>query len=129
MEDDADEVIDLTCDSKTTFMQHPEFFQHNNNNNELQFPTNLFMNMASEWVKDLPQDIDGMKIYKMKCLPREWVQKTCDLRFFKMHSVRRKCLIGTRKVGRCIGNPIALMMNALLSIQQVERGTLQTSRM
>ena len=57
------------------------------------------MNIAPEWVDDLPHDIEGVKIVKMKCLPREWVQKTHDLRFFKMHSLRRKGLIGTRKVG------------------------------
>ena len=42
MQDDADEVIDLTDDSKTTVIQHPEFVPYNNNNNELQFTTNLF---------------------------------------------------------------------------------------
>ena len=39
-QDDADEVIDLTGDSETTFMQHPEFVPYNKNNNELQFPLN-----------------------------------------------------------------------------------------
>ena len=85
MQGDVDEVIDLIGDSETTFMQHPKFVPHNNINNELQSPTNLFMNIAPEW-KDLPQDIYGMKIYKMKCLPREWVQKSQDLRYFTMHS-------------------------------------------
>ena len=37
------------------------------------------MNIVPEWVEDLPQDINGMKSYKMKCSPREWVQKTQDL--------------------------------------------------
>ena len=69
----------------------------------LKFPTNLFINITPEWVEDLPHDIDDIMIYKMKCLPREWVQKTWDLRYFRMYSLRRKGLIGTRKVGRCIG--------------------------
>ena len=75
MQDDADEIIDLRDDSKTTFMHHHVYCPYNNKNNELQFPTYLFMNKAPEQVKDLPQDIDGMKIYKMKCMPRELVQK------------------------------------------------------
>ena len=99
---DADEVIDLTDDSETIIMQHHFYCPYNNNSNEFKFPTNLFMNVAPEWVEDVPQDIDGMKIYEMKCLLGEWVQKSQDLRYFKMHSLRRKGLIGTRKVGRCV---------------------------
>ena len=41
---------------------------------------------------------------KRKCSLIEWVQKIRDLRYFKMHSSRRKGLIGTREVRRCIGN-------------------------
>ena len=52
---------------------------------------------------NLPHNIDGLKLYKIKCSPQEWIQKSQDLRYFKMHSSRRKDLIGTRKVGRCIG--------------------------
>ena len=48
MQDEAGEIIDLTGDSETTFMHHPEFVLFNNNNNELQLPTNLFMNIAAE---------------------------------------------------------------------------------
>ena len=68
MQDDADEVIDLIDDSETTFMQQDVYCAYNNN--ELQFPTQLFMSIAQEWVEDLSQDIDGMKIYKMNCLLR-----------------------------------------------------------
>ena len=62
------------------------------------------MNITPEWVEDLPQDIDGMKIYKIKCLLRELVLKSQDLRYFKMHSLKSKDLIGTQKVGKCISN-------------------------
>ena len=55
-------------------------------------------------VDDLPYDIDGLKLYKIKCSQGEWVQKSQDLRYFKMYSSRRKDLIGAKKVGRCIGN-------------------------
>ena len=56
-------------------MQHSVYLAYNNYNNDLQFPTHLFMNIAPESVEDLSQDIDGMKIYKIKCLPREWIHK------------------------------------------------------
>ena len=45
-----------------------------------------------------------MKIFKTKCLPREWVKRTHNHWYFKMHSSRRTVLIGIRKVGRGIGN-------------------------
>ena len=70
MQDNADDVIDLTDESETTVIQHPESVPYNNNNNELQLPTNIFVNIAPEWVEDLPQDIYGMKIYKIKFLLR-----------------------------------------------------------
>ena len=64
------------------------------NKNDMQFPTHLFINIAPARVDHLPDDIDGMKIFKIKYLPREWVQRTHDLRYFRMHSSRRKGLIG-----------------------------------
>ena len=51
MQDHEDEVIDLTDDSKTTFMQHYVYCPYNNNNNnDLQFLSHLFMNIAPELV-------------------------------------------------------------------------------
>ena len=52
----------------------------------------------------LPHDIDGFKLYKIKCSPQECVQKSQDLWYFKMNTSRRKELLGTRKVGRCLGS-------------------------
>ena len=74
-QDDADEVIDLTDDSDMTAIQQPVLVQYNTSNNELQLPTHFFVNIATEWVEYLPQDIDGLKIYKIKCLPRVRVKK------------------------------------------------------
>ena len=102
--DDADDVIDLTDDSEMTISQQLESLQNNTSNNELQFPTHLFVKTTAEWVDELPHDIDGLKLYKIKCSPQEWAQKSQDLRYFKMHTLRRKDLIGSRKVGRCIGS-------------------------
>ena len=45
----------------------------------------LFVKTAAEWVDDLPHDIDGSKLHKIKCSPKEWAQKSQDLRYFKMH--------------------------------------------
>ena len=42
----------------------------------MQFPTYLFVNIAPEWVDHLLEDIDGMKIFNIKCLPRERIENT-----------------------------------------------------
>ena len=63
----------------------------------------LFINIEAECVGELPHDINGFKLYKIKCSPQEWVQKSQDWRYFKMNTLRRKELIGTGKVGRCLG--------------------------
>ena len=102
--DDADDVIDLTDDSEMTTPEQPESPQNNTSDNELQFPMHLFINTEAESVDELPHDIDGFKLYKIKCSPQEWVQKSQDLQYFKMNTSRRKELIGTRKVGRCLGS-------------------------
>ena len=81
-----DDVIDLTDDSEMTTCQQFDSLQNNTGNNELQFPTHLFVKTAAEWVDELPHDINGFKLYKIKCLPQEWVQKSQDLRYFKMHT-------------------------------------------
>ena len=101
---DADDVIELTDDSEMTTCQQLDSLENNTSNKELQFPTHVFVNTAAEWVDDLPHNIDGFKLYKIEYSPQEWVKKSQDLRYFKMHSSKRKDLIGTRKVGRCIGN-------------------------
>ena len=99
-----DDVIDLTDDSEMTTSQQSHSLENDASNNELQFPTQLFVNMATEWVDDMPYDINGFKLYKLKCSSHEWVQKSQDMYYFKMHSSRWKNLIRTRKAGRCIGN-------------------------
>ena len=75
-------------------------FEIKYNDDDLQFPTHVFDRMVLEWLKNLPGDIDCMKIFKIQCLHREWVERTHDLRLFKIHSPQRKGLTGTRKVGK-----------------------------
>ena len=69
-QDDADKVVDLKDNSEESAIHQSELVQYNTSNNELQFFTHLFVNIATEWVEDLPQDIDELKLYKIKCLPR-----------------------------------------------------------
>ena len=57
---------------------------HNNTGDELQFPMHLFLKTEGECVDELPHDIDGFKLYKIKCSQQEWVEKSKDLQHFKM---------------------------------------------
>ena len=107
--DDAD-VIDLTEDSDITTSKHPKT-AHNGTSDELQFPMHLFVKSEAECVDELPHDIDGLKLYKMKCSQQEWVEKRQDLWQFKMNMSRRKDLIGTRKVRRCQGSLYCMSSN------------------
>ena len=86
--DNAD-VIDLTEDSDITTSEHPKT-PHNNTSDELQFPMHLFVKSEAECVDELPHDIDGFKLYKIKCLQQEWVEKSQDLQHFKMNTSRRR---------------------------------------
>ena len=106
---DAHNVIDLRDDSEMTTIQLPDSVQNNTSNNKLHFLTHLFVNIAEERVDDLSCNIDVLKLYKVKCSQQEWVQKNQDFRYFKMHSLRRKDLIGTRKVERCIRKTVLLL--------------------
>ena len=108
--DDADDVIDLTDDSEMTTSEQPES-PHSNTSDELQFPMYLFINTEAECVDELSHDIDGFKLYKIKCSPKKWVQKSQDLQYFKMNTLRRKELIGTRKVVRCLGSLYCMSAN------------------
>ena len=63
----------------------------------------LFVKSEAECVDELPHEIDGFKLYKIKCSQQEWVEKSQDLWHFKMNTLRRKDLIGTRKVGEMLG--------------------------
>ena len=100
---DVADVIDLTQDCNVTISKNPET-PHDNRSDELQFPMHLFVKSEAKCVDQLPHDVGGFKLYKMKCSQHRWVEKIQDLCHFKMNTLRRKDLIGSRKVGRCLGS-------------------------
>ena len=105
-----------------TAIQQLELVQYITSNNELQFPTHLFVNIAAEWVDDLSHSIDELKLYMVKCLPREWAQKSQDAFFEKEGPDRNK------KGWKVSWKPVLpFMMNAHSSFLQKEKGTLPTS--
>ena len=62
-------MIDLTGDSEMTTSEQLELLQNNTSNTELQLSVHLFLKMKAEWVDELPHDINGFKLYKIKCSP------------------------------------------------------------
>ena len=60
---------------------------------------------AAEWVDNLLHKIDGLKLYKINVPHKNGFRKARIWGTSKMHPSRRKDVIGTRKVGRCIRNP------------------------
>ena len=69
---DHADVIDLTDDSEMTTSEQPES-PHSNTSDVLQFPMHLFINTEAECVDELPHDINGFKLYQIKCSQQEWV--------------------------------------------------------
>ena len=57
-------------------------------------------------VDRLPREIDGTCWYRIKCLEKEYTEKTSDLRWFLMRTSSRIGLVGRRKVGSCLGSYI-----------------------
>ena len=56
--DDADDVLDLTDDSEMPAIQIPDIVQYNTSINQL----HLFVNIAAEWVNNLPYDTNRLKL-------------------------------------------------------------------
>ena len=67
------------------------------------FPIHLFVNVGAEWVDDLPHDIHGLKLYKIKFSPWEGVQKSPGSEVLQ-EAFLEKDLIRARKVERGIRN-------------------------
>ena len=85
----------------------------------------LFVKSEAECVDQLPHDIDGFKLYKIKCSQQQWVEKSQDLQHFKMNTSRKKDLIGIRKVGRCQGS--LYCMSAQCPFKSSAEGTPNTT--
>ena len=70
------------------------------------FPTWLYTNVKEENVDRIPEDINGMKKYKIQITDEndDWHKLTGDSRYFTMRSSSSKNLFGTRKIGLCQGS-------------------------
>ena len=68
------------------------------------FPTFLFRNIKPKRCNFLPQNIDGIKYFKVKCSIKNYSKKTSDRRWFYLRTSSKAGLNGICKVGTCKGS-------------------------
>ena len=68
------------------------------------FPLHLFARCVPKKVTFLPENIDGLKVYRVACTAKDLVKKTSDRRWFYMRTTTKTGFRGTRKVGTCQGS-------------------------
>ena len=59
------------------------------------FPVWLYRGMVAEEVEKVPQDINGMKLYKIPASDDTWGDLTADCQYFVMQTSSRSTLFGT----------------------------------
>ena len=57
-----------------------------------------------QYVEDIPWDINGDIVYKVKCTEENWIEKYEDGRWFFLRNSTRNGLKGYRKTGKCLGS-------------------------
>ena len=73
-----------------------------------EFPEWCFWNQVAKQVPHVPDDIDGMCLFAIKCTEDNWLQVTRDRRYFNMNSTKRLDFKGLRRVGWCEGSWVCL---------------------
>ena len=70
-----------------------------------QFPIHLYREgVRPKKVDCLPENIDGLKCYKVKCNGKTLIKNTTDRRWFYMRTTSKAGFRGIRKVGTCQGS-------------------------
>ena len=68
------------------------------------FPTWYFNSIPPQWVHKIPDDINGIKYYKLKIHEHLWHVLTSDRRHFRMLTSSREGFMGERRIGTCKGS-------------------------
>ena len=75
------------------------------------FPIHLFSEVTPEQVDHVPGEINGMKIYKIKCTSANYAAKCQDRRWFQVKTSSRVGFNGIRKIGKCQGSYVCQYSN------------------
>ena len=68
------------------------------------FPVHLYGPCIPKKVHFLPANIDGLKVYRVACTPKDFLTKTSDRRWFYIRTSTKSGFRGLRKVGTCLGS-------------------------
>ena len=75
------------------------------------FPMHLFSDVTPEEVDFLPPEINGLKMYKIKCTTANYSARCSDRRWFQMRTSSRVGFNGIRKIGKCAGSYVCQYNN------------------
>ena len=68
------------------------------------FPTWYFNSIPPQWVTKIPENINGIKHYRIKIHEHLWHAPTSDRRHFRMLTSSREGFMGERRIGTCKGS-------------------------
>ena len=68
------------------------------------FPTWYFRDFPIKCAAELPKNIDGLQLYKIKAGRNEWQKLTSDNRHFLIMTTTRSGYIGELRIGTCMGS-------------------------
>ena len=94
---DMDSVLSRDCDKDTqTLIQSVSHGRP--------FPTWYFDTVSPKFVKKIPDDIDGTKMYMVQIREHLWHVPTSDRHHFRMLTSSREGFMGERRIGTCKGS-------------------------
>ena len=98
----SDSLSSLMSDSSTPLKTcvHPQKYAKGRIN-EMKFQT-----IIPEQVDLIPWDIDGDKVYHVKCEEKDYIEQYADGWWFVLHNSSQQGLNGHRKMGLCLGSLI-----------------------
>ena len=103
------------CDQKLSEVNVKSMSEFEKNSGKgFKFPDHLLAETTPEYVHSCPPDIDGLRIYKIKCVFNEYLKRSEDCRHFCMSTSSRKGFIGKRKVGCCRGSYVCMNSDCLV---------------
>ena len=75
------------------------------------FPTWYFRDFPIKRAAELPKNIDGLQLYKIKAGRNEWQKLTSDNRHFLIMTTTRSGYIGELRLGTCMGSYVCRSPN------------------
>ena len=88
----------------STIIKKKEKEKTNNHVPKAEVFTQLFANIDSSHVANIPWDVNGNKHFVIKNCEGKWTKKVKDGWWFCLHSSSRKGFVGYRRISKCYGS-------------------------